>query len=213
MLVMLDLDNTLSDRQRAVADWAAEFVAEQGQGTDAVDWLLRLDNDGHSDRAEVFRSIQRRFGTEATAEELERRYRRRVIELTRPTPGAIDCLVELRRQGHTLAIVTNGGSSPQQAKIDALGLRRLVDGVCVSAELGVDKPDARIFEAAAAATGSSLVDAWMVGDTPRPDIYGAGALGIRSAWMRRGRTWNHVDYAPTVALDRLDELPAVIAGM
>ena len=57
VLVMVDLDNTLGDRQRAVEAWTAEFVVRHGWDTDRIEWLLSLDNDGYSSRAEVFQTI------------------------------------------------------------------------------------------------------------------------------------------------------------
>ena len=34
---------------------------------------------------------------------------------------------------------------------------------------------------------------WMVGDAPGPDVGGARLLGLRTAWLHRGRTWDGDD--------------------
>lgn len=124
-------------------------------------------------------------------------------------PGAQQCLVSLREQGHRLAIVTNGSSQQQQAKIDALGLRSLVDGVCVSGELGIKKPDARLFQAAADATSTTLDG---MGDSPHHDVGGADRLGVSTVWIRRGRPWTEAGYEPTITIDSLAELPRAIGA-
>ncbi|MCP4966040.1 MAG: HAD-IA family hydrolase [bacterium] len=63
-------------------------------------------------------------------------------------------------------------SGQQHAKIDALGFRDLVDAVCVSGDLGVEKPSPEIFELAAEQASASLTGARMVGDSPANDVNG-----------------------------------------
>jgi putative hydrolase of the HAD superfamily len=99
-----------------------------------------------------------------------------------------------------IGIVTNG-SMPQQAdKADRLGLLPVVDAFCGSGELGVEKPDRRIFdEAIRRCTGGdplNLEASWMVGDAPIPDIRGGRAVGLRTIWLDRGRSWNPSDGDP-----------------
>ena len=86
--------------------------------------------------------------------------------MTKLSKGATSCLEALRCSGHVLAIVTNGASEQQHAKIDVLGLRAAVAAVVVSGDIGIAKPDAGIFEAAATDVGHSLIDSWTVGDSP-----------------------------------------------
>ena len=62
-----------------------------------------------------------------------------------------------------------------------------------------------IFALAAEATGQSLADAWMVGDSAEADIVGAHAAGLRSAYLLRGRTWPQTLPAPTVLATSLTE--------
>ncbi len=203
---MIDLDNTLADRQRAVADWADEFCRRHDQETRTVEWIIDLDNDGYSNRRDVFATINEQLGLRTSVNGLVANYRRRVVELTEPTAGAIDFLQALHQNGHKVAIVTNGSSQSQHAKIDALGLRDLVDAIVVSGDLGIEKPDAKMFEAAARATGAPLTNAWMIGDSPHHDIYGADLLGVQTAWLRRGRQWTESEYYPTVQVDSLRQL-------
>ena len=210
MLVMFDLDNTLGDRAGAVRRWAVQFAEERQLPDGAVQWILDRDEDGYRDRTEVFEEVRHRFDLATPTRELVATYRTAVVELTAEVAGATDCLVKVRAQGHTVAIVTNGSSGQQHAKIDRLGFRPLVDAVIVSGDLAIKKPDRRIFEAAAEATASSLEDAWMVGDAARHDCVGAAALGLRTAWMRRGRTWPVELAPPTVILDELAQLPPLL---
>ncbi|MEU6053113.1 HAD family hydrolase [Streptomyces xanthochromogenes] len=89
----------------------------------------------------------------------------------------------------TIGIVTNGASDIQRAKLAATGLTDLVDGVAVSGDLDIRKPDRRLFELAALRCGVSLAaDSWMVGDNPAGDIGGGHEVGLRTIWIR-GRPW------------------------
>lgn len=209
---MLDLDNTLADRETSVRAWAQEFVEDHGLDTEAANWILEQDNDGYSSRQAVFESIHDHFRIKDSVENLLSRYQRRIIELAVPLVGASGCLVRLRAAGFALAIVTNGSSQQQHGKIDVLGFRELVDAVCVSGELGTKKPAPEIFEAAATATGDSLRGAWMVGDSPLHDIVGAQRLGLNTAWIRRGRSWDADLKPPDLTLDTLEELQPGIEG-
>lgn len=207
---MIDLDNTLVERAAAVAEWAHEFVAEHGLPDDAVRQILELDRDGYSDRLTVFTTIRRSFGLDASVEELLCVYRSRVVELTRLATGARSCLAAMRVQGWSIVIVSNGSSGQQHAKIDATGLGRLVDGVVVSGDVDVAKPDHRIFHIAAELVGATAEGSWMVGDSAANDIVGPAAIGMRTAWLDRGRVWSHLDGAPDVTVDSLAELVAAI---
>lgn len=212
MLVMLDLDNTLLDRHAAVTAWTTEFALERSLPPDAVEWMMTQDQDGYADRRTVFEMIRERFNLEPSVGSLLADYRQRVIELSALTPGATQCLELLRTTGHLTAIVTNGSSGQQHGKIDALGLRGLVDAVVVSGDLGIKKPDARVFQAAATATGSKLVGSWMVGDSPTHDIVGGSLCGAKTAWLNRRRSWIETAAEPTITISSLTELvPAIVA--
>ena len=212
MLVMLDLDNTLLDRQAAVAAWTTEFATERALPPGAAEWMMTQDQDGYADRRTVFEMIREKFNLDSSVDSLLADYRKRVIELSALTPGAKQCLELLREAGYLTAIVTNGSSGQQHGKIDALGLRNLVEAVVVSGDLGIKKPDARVFQAAADATGSRLVGSWMVGDSPTHDIVGGSLCGAKTAWLNRGRNWIETAAEPTVTISSLTDLvPAIIA--
>ncbi|MGH1491330.1 MAG: HAD family hydrolase [Acidimicrobiales bacterium] len=215
MLVLIDLDNTLSDRAAVVESWAKEFAQDWSLPNDAVASILETDNDGYSSRREVLASVCERFAIDAPVEQVLAAYQSRVVELSVPTPGALDCLEAMRDRGWKTVILSNGSSGQQHGKIDALGLRSLVDGVCISGDLDVKKPTAKIFHAAAALVGAELSggqlrDSWMVGDSPLHDIIGAERLGMKTAWLDRGRSWSEPSVTPTVTIASLEQLVAAI---
>ena len=113
------------------------------------------------------------LGIRAVAERL------RVLE---PIPGALETVAELRRRGVRLALVTNGGTADQRAKIDRHAVDTRFDAVLVEGEVGFGKPDPRVFRLALERLEVTAEEAWMVGDDLPWDIAGAQAVGIHGVW-------------------------------
>jgi putative hydrolase of the HAD superfamily len=100
-----------------------------------------------------------------------------------PFPGALDALAELRRRGHRLGLLTNGGARLQRAKIDRYDLAQFFDAIRVEGEVGIGKPMAAAFAGALAALGASGEPAAMIGDDLEADIAGAQAAGLEAVWV------------------------------
>jgi len=96
-----------------------------------------------------------------------------------PAPGMEEALTELSKSC-ALALVTNHTTDVQLRKIARLGIERWFPVVVTSEEVGVEKPDARIFTAALAALGVEASRGVMVGDDPDGDIRGAAGAGLRT---------------------------------
>jgi putative hydrolase of the HAD superfamily len=98
---------------------------------------------------------------------------------------AADVLGEVRRRGIRTAIITNGPSELQRAKLDTVGLSDAFDAVIVSGELGVEKPRPEIFTAALDALRVEPGHALHIGDNPRADVAGATSAGLTAVWVDR----------------------------
>lgn len=93
--------------------------------------------------------------------------------------------LERLSQSHNLGLLTNGCPDLQRRKLDASGLRHFFDEVVISGEVGIGKPDTRVFELMLSHMRSSPNDAVMVGNSLRSDIEPANALGMTSIWANR----------------------------
>ncbi|MET9273380.1 HAD family hydrolase [Kribbella sp. NPDC003557] len=175
-LACFDLDNTLIDRDGAFLAWARWFVGRVGVESDAVEWLVAHDNGGFRGRAELFARFEERFGVAISVEEYDREH----PLFTWVEPAVLDGLVRLRAAGWRVAVVTNGTVLQQTAKLQHTGIAQAVDYCCISAAVGVRKPQREIFERAAAGAGATLDGGWMVGDHPAYDIAGGIAAGLRT---------------------------------
>ncbi|MFF7643401.1 HAD-IA family hydrolase [Streptomyces canus] len=192
-LLMIDLDNTLVDRDAAFRAAASAFLAEHRLPEGDLDWLLKVDASGLTPRREVATALSERYGGIDTQDFLDRGAADRVT-LSDPVREALVAAVD---GGWSCVIVTNGRTVQQETKIRNVGLDRLVNGWVISEAAGHRKPEPQIFHAAAALAGAPLDGSWMIGDSAAADIRGALRVGARSVWVSGGRAWAEAGYRPT----------------
>jgi HAD superfamily hydrolase (TIGR01549 family) len=206
-LALFDLDDTLIALAPAFRRFAADFAQRFALPPDAKEWLVEA-WDPYQRRDEFFARVRERYGLAEPVGDLWRLYRTRMPEFVELRDEVRDGLVELRRAGWRLGIVSNGEADNQLGKIERTGLDRLVDSVAVSGALGIRKPDAEIFRIAAEGAGCALADGgWMVGDNPQADIEGGAAVGLRTVWVDKGKGEAAPATATAVVKDVVEAFP------
>lgn len=212
-LLLLDLDNTLLDREGPFRAWGERFLDSIGAPPTDIDWLLSVDADGLTDRWDVADAIRDRYGLRIPSIDLVEELHDGVVGFTRLDPLVACALRIADDAGWVPVVVTNGTSRQQDAKIRQTGLDRYVADWVISEEAGVSKPNPRIFALAAQRARMPLRGAWVIGDSPEADIGGATAVGLPSVWLHRGRRWSDTRFAPTRTVDGLiAAVAAVLAG-
>ena len=96
-------------------------------------------------------------------------------------------------------VVSNGTIVAQEKKLRLSGLGKLMDGVFLSEELGVEKPNKAFFDKVFKEIGDIDRDTVLiVGDSLTSDIRGGNNAGIRTCWYNPGHAalieGVHVDY-------------------
>jgi REG-2-like HAD superfamily hydrolase len=99
-------------------------------------------------------------------------------------PDVMETLAALRRAGLPLAVVSNWDPG-LEGLLGRLGVRDAFAAVISSADVGIAKPDPRIFHLAAAALGVSPALAAHVGDLFEYDVVGARAAGMLPVLLER----------------------------
>ncbi|MFR9779460.1 HAD family hydrolase [Micromonospora sp. MS34] len=212
-LLLLDLDNTLLDRERPFRAWGERFLAGIGAPPDDIDWLLSVDADGLTDRWDVADAVRQRYELSIPSIDLVEELHDGVVTNTRLDPLVACALRIADDAGWVPVVVTNGVVRQQETKIRRTGLDRYVADWVISEEAGVSKPNPRIFALAAQRVRMPLRGAWVVGDSPEADIGGATAVGLPSVWLHRGRRWSDARFAPTRTADgAIAAVAAVLAG-
>lgn len=97
--------------------------------------------------------------------------------------GFADAIIRIRALGIKVAVVSNFDSRLRDI-LNVLHLQHLFDAVIVSCEVGAEKPNPAIFDAACRAMDVHPPADFVlhIGDDRRNDVWGARACGI-SAWL------------------------------
>ena len=128
-------------------------------------------------------------------------------------PGAEALLDTLYGKYH-LYLVSNGTLSVQTGRIESAQIARYFDGIFISENLGVDKPQKGFFDLCFAEIPDFRVEEGVIiGDSLTSDIRGGNNAGLRTIWMnpqgKPRREDIHVDYEITA----LSQLPALFEAM
>ncbi|WP_233218647.1 HAD family hydrolase [Deinococcus arcticus] len=183
--ILFDLDGTLHDRAATLQAWLAEHTARFALPGGYAERFVQLDDFGYRSKTLVVPQLAQEFGLGHDPQALLDHYASHMAHAV-PMPHAHDVLRELRARGVRLGVVTNGWAAVQRACLDRCGLTALVDDVVISQVVGLSKPDPRIYELALARLGVAAAAAWFVGDSPRNDVWGPQAVGLRAAYLPTG---------------------------
>ncbi|MBI1847871.1 MAG: HAD-IA family hydrolase [Candidatus Rokubacteria bacterium] len=123
-------------------------------------------------------------------------------------PGAEAALVAARRAGLVTAVISNSNGSIRGI-LQALRLAPHFDFVLDSSEVGVEKPDPRLFRLALERAGVAPGEAAYVGDLYSIDVLGARAAGMDAILLDPGACWGARDCR--TASDVLEAVHALLA--
>jgi len=127
-------------------------------------------------------------------------------------PEVAELLRRVKAAGLTTAILSNGSPAMLASAVESAGIAGLLDFVLSVEEVGVYKPDPRVYQLAvdrlALAPGAMVFlssNAW--------DAYAASAFGLPVVWCNRyGQPREHLPGAPDREIRTLAELPALIGA-
>ncbi len=97
-------------------------------------------------------------------------------------------ILELAKKNNVkLGVITNGPSEHQWVKVDALGVEKWIprENIIVSGDVGINKPDKRIFEVIQEKLQLGVESLYYIGDSLENDIVGANNAGWKSIWINR----------------------------
>jgi putative hydrolase of the HAD superfamily len=112
--------------------------------------------------------------------------------------------------GKRLGILTNGPSDLQRTKIDTSGLGPSFNPVLISTELGIGKPDPRIFEFALERMGVEPRECVMVGDSLERDVQAASTVGIPAVLLKRSNPDDMTSRYAAFGIPTLEGLPRLL---
>ena len=129
-------------------------------------------------------------------------------------PSTLETLARLREMGLRLGLISNLSLFPHKVRedLERLEIAPHLDATAFSSEVGVRKPDARIFLHTLRLLGEDPAHTVFVGDRLNDDVVGAQAVGMRTILTREFRQEEPGDVEPDAVVDSLTEVPGVIAG-
>jgi putative hydrolase of the HAD superfamily len=98
-------------------------------------------------------------------------------------PGAHEAIDAFKALGVRLALVTNGASAIQRAKIERFALEHRFDHIQIEGEHGFGKPEERAYLHAMEALGVTASETWMIGDNLEWEVEAPQRLGIYAIWI------------------------------
>jgi phosphoglycolate phosphatase len=169
-LVVFDLDGTLIDSRRDLADATNALVADLGGQALTVEAVTAMVGEGAA--VLVRRALSAAGLDPQTPGALERflaHYGERLTVHTRPYEGLIDALTAVQSEGRALAVLTNKPGRPTREILERLDLERFFSQVIGGDTAAGRKPDAtglltiveraNVSPSATVMVGDSLVDA------------------------------------------------------
>ena len=224
-LITFDLDDTLWDTAPVIVSAEAALRQWLGEHTPALGalpiehlWAIRervLNNEPHLKhrisalrRRVLFHALEEAGYAHAQALTLadqafevfiHARHQLHIFPEVQPT-------LEILRNRYALGVVTNGN-----ADVRRLGLADYFKSALCAEDIGIAKPDARLFHEALQRGGATAATAVHIGDHPGDDIAGAQQAGLRAIWFNpAGKAWE-ADQPPDAEIQRLTQLPELLA--
>ncbi|HEY3675464.1 MAG TPA: HAD family hydrolase [Candidatus Tumulicola sp.] len=202
-IAMLQMLETIQDRGGSCGNLVEE--------SRLIDELLARQRAGEFTIDEAVFAFVRERGIEPDVQYAER-FRTIALDMVDrvviPLPGAREMLQNLQQRGIRTAVLSNGWNPLQILKARRAGFE---GAVIASADIGIQKPDARAFDALLGALGTARENTWYVGDSATVDVQGAVAAGLRSVWIDADELSYPAGVTePEYRIEYLADLPALL---
>lgn len=214
-MVFFDIGGVMYDDTVYARSWRSALRESGAEFTDE-----EFDLEYAAARAEQSESFRRRLTTrflgsidDLTAVEA-RAARYWAYPPTALYPDVVPCLEALEGR-FRLGVIANQPSSVRQA-MERDGLTRFFEVWGVSDDLGLQKPDPRLFSHVLYTAGVSPARSVMLGDRLDYDVRPAKAAGMRAVWVLRGEAPDEPTQAQLsqadASIDDLGEVPALLVS-
>jgi phosphoglycolate phosphatase len=189
--LLFDLDGTLVDTAPdLLGALNAVLISEERQTVDPTTLRHMV---GHGARALIEQAMAA-TGERAAPERLPQlvdrfiaHYRAHIVDGSRAFPGVEETLVQLRRGGARLAVLTNKPQVLTEPILENLNLAQHFAVICGAGRYDYNKPDARVVEHVVRELGGEGTGAVMIGDSVT-DVATARAANIPVVLLSYGYT-------------------------
>ncbi|MFB4168805.1 HAD family hydrolase [Virgibacillus sp. JSM 102003] len=212
---IFDLDKTLLNRGEAIEQMFFKILdkcyedVKHSIKNEMLKKFKGYDNKsyGHNDKTKVFASFFDEFPPKYRLphNDIQDFWNNNFPNCFTINPNTIH-IVNILKMQVKVAIITNGSTQRQKAKINNTNLNSCFEIIIVSEEVGYSKPDKRIFELALNKLNIKPEDALFVGDDLEKDIGGCQNANIKGIWFNPHKYKNDTDIKPYAEVNTFDEL-------
>lgn len=225
--LFIDLDDTLWDTASNNRECLEEMYADYGMSRHYASFeafyslymprnleLWELYRNGRISRRtliiERFRHVLSPLGISEDSDlfQLNRDFLERTSYKTKTVPGAHELMEYLHGRYRTF-ILSNGFREVQAKKLVASGLAPFFDGMILSEDATIHKPNKEIFYYALMNTNSRRTQSLMIGDSWEADIVGARNARMHQLWYNPMRLKNR-GFTPTYTVSSLLEITEIL---
>lgn len=136
-----------------------------------------------------------------------------MADICQPLAGAKSLLAKLHGKVK-MGIITNGFIDLQEIRLERTGFSKYFDALIISEQVGVAKPDIRIFQHTLDKIGNpSPHNVLMVGDNPDSDILGGIKIGFDTCWLNMHAKEKPAHIEPKYTVSSLYELEQLLISI
>jgi len=219
-LVLIDADDTLFDFEKAETTALQQTFASSeipGFDADVIDRYKAINKalwvelekgliDNIRLRVERFRRLFVACNIRLDAEPISSRYVQELGKCSFLLEDAEEVCRYLHAK-YTVVMVTNGIKEVQYSRLEHSSIKNYIHDIVVSEDIGISKPDPRIFGHALERVGlNDKKSTLMIGDSLSSDIQGGINFGIDTCWLNPGNVPADPSFKPTYKIKQIKEL-------
>ena len=220
-MIFFDIDGTLLDHKLSEYLGVAAFYKENKE-------QLKVDEDGFyklwcemsdknfrryldgeltftQQRNERVKEVFASLGIMLTDNQAEKKFQTYLASYEnswKPFDDLLRCIKGLK--GFRLGVISNGDYSQQLLKLERMGIKEYFEIIVAAGDLGLAKPDTRIFNIACERARTHPYNCYYVGDDLNTDILSCEKIGMKGIWLNRKKDKPHISDIKMIS--GLDEL-------
>ncbi|MGR6859638.1 pyrimidine 5'-nucleotidase [Aliivibrio salmonicida] len=218
--ILFDADETLfhfdafAGLQRMFLGYGINFSKEQFIEYQLVNkplWVQYQDNEITAQQLQETRFEEWAKKVGVTPKAMNSAFMMAMAEICTPLDGARKLLDSLLANNVKMGIITNGFTELQKIRLEKTEFSHYFELITISEQVGVAKPDKRIFEYTFSMMGEvDLSKVLMVGDNPGSDVLGGMNAGIDTCWLNETSQACPEEIEPTYVVNSLAALQVVL---
>lgn len=170
---------------------------------------------------EIFAELFARKGVDAGKEMISgvcRKFRESSTEYIRLYPGVHELMAGLKKQGRRVYLLSNAQRAFTAHELEMLEIEPYFDGIFLSSDCGVKKPNPRFFDVLVSACGLAPEECLMIGNDENCDIAGGKSAGMGTIYLHTNLSPEYTgtsvpDCAVLEPMESLEEVLGVIGRM